>query len=68
MIRIARIDATRLDLNTYNGNIYNEVGDKANMATTFDPDQLQRKQLSASQGVVSFQSPLAELKAESKLF
>ena len=25
-----------------------------NMATAFDPDQLQRKQLSASQGVVSF--------------
>lgn len=40
VIRIARIDAIRLDLNTYNGNIYNEVGDKANMATTFDPDQL----------------------------
>lgn len=42
MIRIARIDAIRLDLNTYNGNIYNEIGGKANMATTFKSDQLQK--------------------------
>lgn len=37
------------------------------LATNFDPDQLHCKQLSASQGVVSYPEPFAELKAESKL-
>ena len=39
---------------------YNITAVIGNLATAFDPDQLQHQQLSASQGVVSFLKSLVE--------